>query len=466
MCGCLGSLASEYAPGDSVTLSGSGLPVGAFADAEIHSTPQQLGTAMVDATGTFKIEAVIPEDIEPGEHMFVITVTADGAEPSIIEHPVTVVAPEEQKAVAPRSDEPKIIQAGAGGEGGTVDRNSPNAPSAMTTALDTVLDIIGNPVVIVSAAAIGLGLLLFVAIPAELLNATLSEQYGRFTKRLPRLKRAPGWWAALTSMIKATPVVGAIAITALVAIIFGFADPGFGFDLTSLRVVLACGIGLLFVGFITNALTGIAVAKRWSLSSRMEVKPLGVILAIIGVVLSRLLEFSPGLLIGLLLGIALVGKVSSRDEVRTTLTKAGILFGFAIAAWLIYSFTSGALVSQSFGANLFLETLVAITTEGLTALAIGLLPFKFLEGESSLELLETAVGRRLALRHRGLRTRRRAEQLRRGQRVALGLGPGRRGLRGRRHRALRVLPVLRATHRGGRVRAGGGAGGQPSVATP
>ena len=33
-------------------------------------------------------------------------------------------------------------------------------------------------------------------------------------------------------------------------------------------------------------------------------------------------------------------------------------------------------------ANLFLETLVAITTEGLTALAIGLLPFKFLEGES------------------------------------------------------------------------------------
>ena len=50
-------------------------------------------------------------------------------------------------------------------------------------------------------------------------------------------------------------------------------------------------------------------------------------------------------------------------------------------AWLVYSLTSGALANQSFGANLFLETLVAITTEGLTALAIGLLPFKFLEGE-------------------------------------------------------------------------------------
>ena len=167
-----------------MTLTGTGLPPGAIANAEIHSTPQQLGTAMVDATGTFQIDAVIPEDIEPGEHTFVVTVTAEGAEPSVIEQPVIVVAPDEQKAAVPKRRRREGHRTGASGrsEGGTVDRNAPNAPSAMTTALDTVLDIIGNPVVIASAAAIGLGLLLFVAIPAELLNATLSEQYGRFTQ--------------------------------------------------------------------------------------------------------------------------------------------------------------------------------------------------------------------------------------------------------------------------------------------
>jgi hypothetical protein len=379
----LGGAAGEYSPGDAVTLTGTGLPPGAIANAEIHSTPMQLGTAMVDATGSFEIEAVIPEDIEPGDHMFVITVTAEGAEPSVIEQPVTVVAPEDQKATIPKSDDPKVIEASADvGQDGPVDRNAPNAPSAMTDALDTVFEIIGNPVVIVSAAAIGLGLLLFVAIPAELLNATLSEQYDRFARRMPRLKRATGWWSALAALLKSTPVVGAIVLTVLSAVIFGFADPGFGLDLTSLRVVIACALGLLVVGFISNALTGITVAKRWSLSTRMELKPLGIILAVLGVVLSRLLEFSPGFLIGLLLGIALVGTVSRRDEVRTTLTRSGIVFGFAIVAWLVYSLTSGAMVDQSFGSNLFLETLVAVTTEGLTALLIGLLPFKYLEGES------------------------------------------------------------------------------------
>ncbi len=380
----LGGTSSEYKPGDSVTLTGTGLPAGAIANAEIHSTPQQLGTAMVDASGAFEINAIIPDDIEPGAHTIVVSITAAGAEPSTVEQPVVVVAPEDLKGTVPKSDgEEKLFDGPASdGSGAAEDRNAPNAPSSMTSALDTVLDIIGNPVVIASAAAIGLGLLLFVAIPAELLNATLSEQYDRFAKRMPRLKRAPGWWAALTSMLKATPIVGAIVITLLVSVIFGFADPGFGFDLTSLRVVLACALGLLAVGFVANALTGIAVAKRWGLSTRMELKPLGVILAVIGVVISRLLEFSPGLLIGLLLGIALVGKVSRRDEVRTTLTKSGIVFGLAIVAWLVYSFTSGSLVDQSFGSNLFLETMVAITTEGLTALVIGLLPFKFLEGES------------------------------------------------------------------------------------
>ena len=42
-----------------------------------------------------------PRTSSPGDHTFVVTVTADGAEPSIIEQPVTVVAPEEQKAHDP-----------------------------------------------------------------------------------------------------------------------------------------------------------------------------------------------------------------------------------------------------------------------------------------------------------------------------------------------------------------------------
>ncbi len=43
---------------------------------------------------------------------------------------------------------------------------------------------------------------------------------------------------------------------------------------------------------------------------------------------------------------------------------------------------SSRLAGTSFAGNLTIETMVAITAEGLTALLIGLLPFKFLEGSA------------------------------------------------------------------------------------
>ena len=98
----------------------------------------------------------------------------------------------------------------------------------------------------------------------------------------------------MKALLSSTPIAGGLIITALAAITFGFADPAFGFDLTSLRVVLACAIGLFFIGFIANLVTGRIVGRRWKLDTVMELKPFGLLLAIIGVVLSRLLEFTPG----------------------------------------------------------------------------------------------------------------------------------------------------------------------------
>jgi hypothetical protein len=235
-------------------------------------------------------------------------------------------------------------------------------------------------VFIVTAGAAGLALLLFVAIPAELLNATLSEHYDRIARRIPRARS--GWWSKTKALLASTPVFGGIVITLLASIVFGFADPGFGFDVVSLRVVLACAIGLFFVGFVANAATGAIVGRRWGLDTIMELKPLGILLAVIGVVISRLLDFSPGLLIGLLLGISLLGKVTTRDESRTAMVKTGIVWGLSILAWIGYSLLVEPLAGTSFAGNLTVESMVAITTEGLTALLIGLLPFKFLEGSA------------------------------------------------------------------------------------
>jgi hypothetical protein len=360
----------EFEPGDTTRVTGAGLPAGANVDIEFHSDPVLLGTTVVEPDGTFGMAVTIPEDADAGEHHFVVVVTPADAPPSVQQQAVTVLAPAEP--VEPPVDETVELTGGAG------DRSDPAAPSSLTASLDTIADIFRNPILIAGAGLAGLALLLFVAFPAELLNATLSEQYSRFSRRLP----GATWLERLTNRLERVPLFGAIAITFLTAVVFGFADPGFGFDVTSVRVVLACGIALFIVGYLASWISGRIIGRRWQLGNVIEIKPLGILLAIVGVALSRVLEFSPGFLIGLLIGIGLVGRTTAAQQAKATLVQAGVVFGLALLGWVGYSILSATSAPDSFAAALALDTMVAVTTEGLTALFIGLLPFKYLDGSA------------------------------------------------------------------------------------
>jgi hypothetical protein len=360
----------EFEPGDTTRVTGAGLPAGANVDIEFHSDPVLLGTTVVEPDGTFGMAVTIPEDADEGEHHFVVVVTPADGLASTQQHAVTVRAPAEP--VKPGEVAGDAVDAGLTGG----DRTDPAAPSSLTASLDTLADILRNPLVIGGAALAGLALLLFVAFPAELLNSTLSEQYSRFSRRVPKTP----WLDRFTNWLETSPLLGAIAVTVVAAVIFGFADPGFGFEATSLRVVLACAIALFIVGYLASWISGRLLDRRWQLGSVMELKPLGLVLAVIGVVLSRMLEFSPGFLIGLLIGIGLVGRTTAAQQAKATLVQAGVVFALAMFGWIGYSILSATTTPDSFALALAFDTLAAMTTEGLTALFIGLLPFRLLDG--------------------------------------------------------------------------------------
>lgn len=366
----------EFEPGDRTRVTGSGLPPGANVDIEFHSDPVLLATTVAGPDGAFAVVVTIPEDADEGEHRFVVVVTPTDAPPSTHQQAVAVRAP---AAPAAQSEvENEAAGASGPGDGGSpsVDRSDPAAPSSLTTSLQTVADVLRNPLVLGGAAVAGFALLLLVAFPAELLNSTISEQYSRFSRRIPQAPRLDRF----TDWLETSPLFGAIAVTVVAAVIFGFADPGFGFDVTSLRLVLACAIALFIVGYLASWISGRLIDRRWRLGSAMELKPLGLVLAVIGVVLSRILEFSPGFLIGLLLGIGLVGRTTAAQQAKATLVQAAVVFALALFGWLGYSLLTATTAPDSFATALAFDTLVAVTTEGLTALFIGLLPFRFLDG--------------------------------------------------------------------------------------
>ncbi len=369
------------APGQNVTLTGSDLPAGSTVVGQLHSDPVPLGRTVVRDDGTFRLNTHIPNTVEPGDHHYVVTVTSPDGESQTSQIPVTVMAASEI-AIQPPTAVTEVVlpPLPIRPDAGTADRDDPVAPNTLSRSLPTLGDILGNPLVLAAAAGSSLALLLLVAFPAELLNSTLDENYERIFGRIRRPKLP--WLERLRNRLRRAPVVGGLALTTLAALVLSFSDPRFGFDLVSLRLFLACAIGMFVLGYVANVVTSVILRRRWSIASVIELQPFGLLVALAGVVLSRLLDFAPGLLVGLVLGLSLSASAKLRDEARYVLTWAGVVLGLAIAGWLAYSIVDGVVAPDAFGGALLDDTLVAVATEGISGLVIGLLPIGFLDGRS------------------------------------------------------------------------------------
>src|SRR6185436_69993 len=125
----------------------------------------------------------------------------------------------------------------------------------------------------------------------------------------------------------------------------------------------------------------------WSLESTIGMQPTALLFAVLGVVVARLLDFSPGFLIGLVIGIELAHRATERQRVRTTIIEFSIVVGFGVLAWLAYSTWVGLQGDADLGfwGGLLQDALVAVTSEGLTAVTIAMIPVAFLDGRAIFE---------------------------------------------------------------------------------
>jgi hypothetical protein len=380
-------------PGDIVTLGGTGLPEGSVVSLAIHSTPISLGSAIVGANGSFSKTVAIPANIEPGSHHFVATLTAPGSSPSVAETPVTIAAPEELKTLALPVPDSSAGQAPAVGgnshkgthkspPAGVEPRDTPEAPSALSSALPTLATLAGNPIAIPLAAGFALAIMLLVAIPTEILNNSIASNLGRFGPLIARAERAAERAAERLNRIARTPAAAAAILILITSIIFGFTDPHYGFDLVSVRMTLALALAMFIVYYLSSRLSGWIVKSRWHVDSSISLHPLAIIFAIVGVILARLLGFSPGFLIGFALGLQLSGSSTAENRARAVIVRTSIVVGLALLSWAGYSlfelWNEGG--PETFLGGITQETLVAITAEGLTGAVVSLLPLGFMEG--------------------------------------------------------------------------------------
>lgn len=359
-------LARSSAPlTSSLPVAGSYLAGGTFANLPIAATvlaPPVPAAPPVAAPAPAELAPIAPAEPEP-----VLEVVDDG---------------EPQPETPAPADEPTAQPAPAGdGGSGTLVRDDPAAPSALTGSIPTLGELFSRPGALAAGGGFALALMLLVAIPSELLNSTLSSGGHRLGRGYLAVQ---GAFARLNDRITAvtrTPVLSAALLVLLMSVVFGFNDPDYGFDAVSVRLTLSMALSIFIVYCLAALLSGAIMKRLWGIESRLEMLPTALLLAVLGVVIARLIDFTPGFLIGLAIGLTILGTVPAALRAKAILLQFGVILGVGLIAHLAYSALRGIPGLIETVPGVFLDdTLVAIVAESLTGLLIVLLPLAFFSG--------------------------------------------------------------------------------------
>lgn len=224
-------------------------------------------------------------------------------------------------------------------------------------------------------------LVLLIGFPAELFNKTLEENYPEirswFRRRRQRSHPPP---ASHPRQFIAFALVAALLYTAL--------DPDVGANMATFRLLigLVCAVAIttlvfeLPIGFYSRRFCRRACALRTF--------PGAMALAVAFVVMSRLANFQPGYLYGLIAGYAAFDGSTSEEseEGRGVVLGVLCLLVLSLGAWLAWiPVNQAAEDGAGFAVLLADAVLVAIFVAGLESLAFGLVPLRFLDGHKLAE---------------------------------------------------------------------------------
>ncbi|MDN4476823.1 hypothetical protein QQX09_13265 [Demequina sp. SYSU T00192] len=335
----------ELRPGDRIRIRASGLPAAAEITVALHSTPLAMGSGSATAAGDLDLTATVPDEAEPGDHRVVATLTAPGYAPSTASSAVTVAAPY-----------PWL---------------SPTVP--------TLGDLRLTPLKVAATATLASAFLLLAAIPAELLQSTLTENYGRAfgwaRRRHPRRRLLP---PALRR-----PWLTSGATVVLATAILGLGQTGWHLSAEAVISYLSLFLSLTVLNLGLNAGRLLAARRRLRAPGRLMPMPGALLVVAVSVAISQVLHIEPALLFGAVVTVQYGRAMSRRNEGRLALLGVATAFGIGLASWILLSLLEG-IGAGSEGVALVLveETLAGVVLETLAALVVGLLPFTYLDGKA------------------------------------------------------------------------------------
>jgi hypothetical protein len=179
-----------------------------------------------------------------------------------------------------------------------------------------------------------------------------------------------------------TSPLGILAFIMASALLYGLLDPTFGIDLSSLATFLGLALGMI-VMVLAFGIPMFIGARRQKLGLSARALPGTLLVALACVLISRIADFQPGYLYGLIIGFTFSRVLSKAETGRLDAFAAGTALALAVIAWILLPIVrdSDAADARAFTAAMIEAALATVVVAGLEAAAISMLPLRFLPGE-------------------------------------------------------------------------------------
>jgi hypothetical protein len=248
-----------------------------------------------------------------------------------------------------------------------------------------------SPATIGTNLALSLLLLFLILLACSVFNQTLEENHDalatRFAATFAPFGAVLGWlghgeesidegtvrWASLPRLALILAIVGAI---------YSGLDPDFGLNRTTLALVISLTVG---VGLLTTIYEGSQIllsSRAFGARGSLELEPLGILIAIASVLLTRITSLHPGIVLGVIAG-AVVSAPDTREQGKVVLgAMVGMLVMSMVALLLVEPLRSVSNSSSEWYAVIPETVAVTLFVGGVEGLLFNLLPLEFMEGRT------------------------------------------------------------------------------------
>ena len=282
-----------------------------------------------------------------------------------------------------------------GDQSGNVGRVFTNHPLPVPPAtLSTVATAISPPTqafrgvgrTIVNAS-ITLAAMLALTFPSQLFNRTFEENYDEI---VAIAARRFGWLTSARARVAAHPshrrdLMVFLVVVAVGAGIGSLRDPQFGPNVRSGLLFLATALAVLATTATAYAVTrGYRARAGASVDAHLHALPAGLGIAALCVIVSRVANFEPGYLYGVICGAAFAGTLTRRQNGQLTSLTSLAALSVAVGAWFAWIPINHAATQHGsfFGLVLVDDLLSSLFVGGITGTVIVLLPLRFMPGEA------------------------------------------------------------------------------------